>query len=49
MLQKHTALYESYSARPDGDQAIGRMLSCLQESQHREEEIFARQVAEGGD
>jgi hypothetical protein len=49
MLQKHTALFESQGADPGSERAIGRMLSCLQESQRREDEIFARQVAEGGD
>jgi hypothetical protein len=47
MLQKRSALCEGAGSDP-GDRAIGRMLSCLRESQRREDEIFARQVAEGG-
>jgi hypothetical protein len=42
MLEKHTDTRQ-------GDEAVRRMLDYLEESQRREEEIFARQAAEERD
>jgi hypothetical protein len=49
MLQKHAPLLEESDTDPDREPAVQRMLTYLQESQWREDEIFARQVAEGRD
>jgi hypothetical protein len=49
MLRKHAALLESSDPDTDDEPPVQRMLAYLQESQQREDEIFARQMAEEKD
>jgi hypothetical protein len=49
MLQKHTQAHTGPGAEEDGQAPVRLMLDLLSESQRREDEIFARHFAEGGD
>src|SRR5215831_9053450 len=49
MLQKHTREEALAGAEPDIHPSIQRMLTLLLESQQREDEVFARYFAEGGE
>jgi len=49
MLQKHTREEAIAGTESDSHPSVQRMLTLLMESQQREDEVFARYFAEGGE